>query len=52
MEETVMIFREAYDIMYPPTQWGKPAPDGIDFQCFIIAVERLSVLSGAVTVKI
>ena len=52
MEETVMIFREAYDIMYPPTQWGKPAPDGIDFQCFIVAVERLNVLSGAVTDKI
>ncbi len=52
LEETVMIFREAYDAMYPPTQWGKIAPDGINFQCFLIAVERLHALSRAVVVNI
>ncbi|KAL3759164.1 hypothetical protein ACHAWU_002045 [Discostella pseudostelligera] len=52
LEETVMIFREAYDAMYPPPQWGKTAPDGINFECFLIAVERLNALSRAVVVNI
>ena len=45
LEETVMIYREAYDILYPPSQYCKPAPDGINFQSFLIAAERYSLFS-------
>ena len=44
-QETTQIYREAYDVMYPPSQWNKPAPDGIDFQSFTIAAERYSLFS-------
>ena len=45
LEVTVMIYREAYDILYPPSQYCKPAPDGINFQSFLIAAERYSLFS-------
>lgn len=45
LQETTQIYREAYDVMYPPSQWNKPAPDGIDFQSFLIAAERYSLFS-------
>ena len=45
IQETTQIYREAYDAMYPPSQWNKPAPDGIDFQSFLIAAERYSLFS-------
>jgi len=45
LQETTQIYREAYNVMYPPSQWNKPAPDGIDFQSFLIAAERYSLFS-------
>ena len=45
LKESTQIYREAYDAMYPPCQWNKPAPDGIDFQSFLIAAERFSLFS-------
>ena len=45
IQETTRIYREAYDAMYPPCQWNKPAPDGIDFQSFLIAAERYLLFS-------
>ena len=45
LEESVMIYREAYGILYPPSQYCKSAPDGINFQSFLIAAERYSLFS-------
>ena len=45
LNETTLIYREAYDALYPPSQWSKPAPDGINFQSFLIAAERRSLFS-------
>jgi hypothetical protein len=45
LEETTLIFREAYDALYPPSHWSKPAPDGINFSSFLVAVDRLALFS-------
>ncbi|KAL3764459.1 hypothetical protein ACHAW5_000123 [Stephanodiscus triporus] len=45
LEEVTLVFREAYDALYPPSQWNKPAPDGINFQSFLVAADRLALFS-------
>lgn len=43
LDETTRVFCESYDALYPPSQWDKPAPGGINFESFLIAAERLSL---------
>ncbi|KAL7536903.1 hypothetical protein ACHAXR_012116 [Thalassiosira sp. AJA248-18] len=43
LKETAMIYREAYEALYPPSRWNKPAPHGINFQSFLVAAKRLSL---------
>lgn len=45
LEETTMLYRVAYDALYPPYQWHQSAPDGINFQSFLVAAERYSLFS-------
>ena len=45
LEETTMVYRVAYDALYPPYQWHQSAPDGINFQSFLVAAERYSLFS-------
>ena len=48
MQETTLIYREAYDALYPPSQWSSPAPDGINFESFLIAAEQRSLFSRVI----
>ena len=45
---TTVIYRVAYNALYPLSQWREPAPDGINFQSFLIAAERLSLFSKGI----
>ncbi|KAL3826238.1 hypothetical protein ACHAXA_006266 [Cyclostephanos tholiformis] len=45
LEDTTLVFREAYGALYPPSKWTKTAPTGINFQSFLIAAERLALFS-------
>ena len=45
MMEAVLVYKESFDAMYPPTEWGKPSPDGISFESFLIAADRRSLFS-------
>lgn len=45
LQESTLIYREAYDVMYPPSDWGRPSPNGISFGCFMIAADRRCLFS-------
>ncbi|KAL3794954.1 hypothetical protein HJC23_004331 [Cyclotella cryptica] len=45
MKEISIVYREAHDIMYPRSQWGKPTIDGISFESFVAAADRRCLFS-------
>jgi hypothetical protein len=45
MQETTLIYREAFDISYPQPHWGRPSPDGISFESFLVAADRRCLFS-------
>ncbi|KAL7513298.1 hypothetical protein ACHAXN_011120 [Cyclotella atomus] len=45
MQESTLIYREAYDVMYPQSDWGRPSPNGISFDSFMIAADHRSLFS-------
>lgn len=40
MKESTLIYREAFDVEYPRLDWGRPSPDGVSFESFLIAADR------------
>jgi hypothetical protein len=45
IQETLIVYREAHDMMYPQSQWGTPNPDGICFESFVAAADRRCLFS-------
>lgn len=52
LQETAQIYRDAYDVLYPPSQWNRPAPGGIDFKGFLVAAERHHLFSRMPAVSV
>lgn len=50
LKDTTLVFRVAHDSMFLHSQWDKSilAPNGINFQSFLIAVERLGLFSNSI----
>ena len=47
LRESTSIYHEAFDVMYPQSQWGKPcSSDGISFESFCIAADRKCLFSN------
>ena len=45
MKDSTLTYHDAYDVMYPKSQWGYPCPDGISFESFLIAADRRRLFS-------
>eukprot|EP00970_Alexandrium_tamarense_P008750 scaffold1693_cov263-Alexandrium_tamarense.AAC.4 len=45
LKEVALLYREAYDMMYPTSQWNQPAPDGISFASFMSAADKRCLFS-------
>lgn len=43
--EIAIIYREAYDLLFPPMHWRMPSPNGITFESFMAAADRLCLFS-------
>lgn len=48
LNEATAIYRESYDVLYPPSQWGNLAPAGITFKSFLDAADKARTATSSI----